>query len=248
MIIIIILVLNDDDKATLIQVLERAHELLDNGQWLGTYLQPTSDEQRVLERHMNQLLTNKPMCYVCNVDEDSAKDGNDYVRAVEEMVKTKNDAIVVKAPSADQDAERNTRPANKFELLTISSQLEAEACGLADEQEKHEFLQEVAGLSQTSLQQVVQTSQRMLDLQTFYTIGKQEARAWQIPVGCTAAEAAGKIHTDLQRGFIRAEVIKPADWLEFNGESGVKEAGRLRVEGKDYIVEHGDIMHIRFNV
>jgi len=171
------------------------------------------------------LLTDKPVMYVCNVDEDSAIEGNDYVRKVEEALKGKD-----------------------TQILTVAGQLEAEIADLETEEERNDFLKD-AGLEEPSVNKMVRSAYALLNLESFFTAGEKEVRAWTVRKGSTAPEAAGVIHSDLQRGFIRAEVIKYEDFVAYKGsEAKLREAGKLHLEGKNYIVKDGDILNIRFNV
>lgn len=168
------------------------------------------------------LLTAKPVIYVCNVEESAAAHGNKY----SDMVREKFSAV---AP-----------------VLVISSKIEMEISQIVDPDERKMFLDDL-GLTQSGLEQVIKTGYTTLGLQTFYTVGPKEAHAWTITRGMTAPQAAGKIHTDFERGFIRAEIISPADFMEFGGEVAVKEAGRMRLVGRDYVMNDGDICHFLFN-
>jgi ribosome-binding ATPase YchF (GTP1/OBG family) len=132
------------------------------------------------------------------------------------------------------------------EVVAVCASIEAEIAQL-DEEDKREFLVDM-GLTEPGLDRVIRAGYRLLNLQTFLTAGPKEARAWTVPVGATAPQAAGEIHTDFERGFIRAEVTSYDDYIAFNGEQGAREAGKLRLEGKDYIVQDGDVVHFRFNV
>ncbi len=170
------------------------------------------------------LLTSKPVLYVCNVDESSASHGNDYVKAVMSAVK-------------DEDTE----------VLIIAAGLEAEIAELEEDQDRIAFLQDF-GLNEPGVNKLVRSAYSLLNLQSFFTAGPKEVRAWTIKKGMTAPQAAGVIHSDLERGFIRAEVMKFEDFIKFGSEHACKEAGKLSVEGKSYIVGDGDIIHIRFNV
>jgi len=168
------------------------------------------------------LLTMKPVIYVCNVEESAAATGNQYsARVVEKYGKTNA-------------------------VLVISGKIEMEIAQIVDPAERKMFLEEL-GLKQSGLEQVIKTGYETLGLQTFYTVGPKEAHAWTITSGMTAPQAAGKIHTDFEKGFIRAEVISPADYIEFGGEVAVKEAGKMRLVGRDYIMQEGDICHFLFN-
>ena len=178
-------------------------------------------EQLALIRDLN-LLTLKPILYVANVAED--QDENDPA------------VIRLKEYAADENAQ----------LVCVSAAIEAELAVLSDE-ERDEFLAEM-GLSEPGLNRLIRAGYQLLDLLTFFTAGPKEVRAWTVRRGAAAPEAAGRIHTDFERGFIRAEVIGLQDYLEHKGEAGAKEVGRLRLEGRDYIVAEGDVMHFRFNV
>jgi GTP-binding protein YchF len=170
------------------------------------------------------LLTDKPIMYVCNVDDASAVDGNHYVEKVKEVLKEQNPAILV-----------------------IAGELEAEISELESEEDRMEFLKD-AGLKEPGVNKMIRAAYDLLDLQSFFTAGPKEVKAWTIRKGMTAPEASGVIHSDLERGFIRAEVMKYDDFIRYGSEHAVKEAGKFHVEGKNYVVEDGDILHIRFNV
>lgn len=170
------------------------------------------------------LLTDKPILYICNVNEDEAIDGNSYVQAVREAIK-------------GEDAE----------LLIIAAGMEADIMELDTFEERQEFLQDM-GLDEPGVKKVIRSAYALLDLQTYFTAGVKEVRAWTIKEGFTAPQAAGVIHTDFEKGFIRAEVIKYDDYVALGSELACKEAGKLSVEGKEYIVQDGDVMHFRFNV
>ncbi|MCK9291482.1 MAG: redox-regulated ATPase YchF [Bacteroidales bacterium] len=171
-----------------------------------------------------QLLTAKPVIYVCNVDEASALTGNSY-----------SDAVV------------HAMQGQEAEVLVIAGKLEADIAELEDADDRLAFLSD-AGLSEPGVNKMIRAAYKMLQLQSFFTAGPKEVRAWTIKMGATAPQAAGVIHSDLERGFIRAEVMKYTDFVVLKSEQAVKEAGKLKVEGKNYIVEDGDILHIRFNV
>lgn len=171
------------------------------------------------------LLTNKPVLYLCNVDEAAIKSGgNNYVKAVEEAV-------------AGEDAE----------TLMVAAAIEADIAELEDPEERELFLED-AGLSEPGVNKLIRSAYQLLNLQTYFTAGKKEVRAWTIRKGMTAPQAAGVIHTDFEKGFIKAEVIKFQDWIDFGSEQAVKEAGKMAMEGKEYIVQDGDVMHFKFNV
>ena len=171
-----------------------------------------------------QLLTAKPVLYVCNVDEESAASGNALSEAVAAM-------------AAEKGAE----------CVIVSAAIEAEVVQLADPEEQQEFLTGL-GLSETGLARVIRAGYRLLDLITFFTAGPKEARAWTVPKGALAPEAAGRIHTDFQKGFIRAETISYDEFIACGGEQGARDAGKLRQEGRDYVVQDGDVILFRFNV
>jgi ribosome-binding ATPase YchF (GTP1/OBG family) len=162
--------------------------------------------------------------YVCNVEESAAATGNKFSERVAAMAKATGSASVV-----------------------ISAAIEAEVVSLADEAERQEFLAGL-GLEETGLNRVIRAGYELLGLLTYFTVGPKEARAWTIVKGTKGPQAAGVIHTDFERGFIAAEVIAYADYVALNGEQGAKEAGKARVEGKEYVVADGDVVHFRFNV
>jgi len=170
------------------------------------------------------LLTIKPVLYVCNVDENSAKEGNAYVELIKEAVK-------------DEGAE----------VMIICAGIEEDISDLEDVEERKEFLAEM-GLEQSGTEMLIQKAYRLLNLITYFTAGEKEVRAWTVREGSKAPQAAGVIHTDFEKGFIRAEVIKYDDYVEYGSESAIKVAGKMNVEGKEYVVLDGDIMHFRFNV
>jgi GTP-binding protein YchF len=171
-----------------------------------------------------QLITDKPVLYLCNVDEASAKSGNNYVEKVKKTV-------------SDESAG----------LLILAVSIEADINELSSFEERKLFLEDL-GLEEAGASKLIREAYKLLNQQTYFTAGEKEVRAWALPIGATAPEAAGIIHTDFEKGFIRAEVINFKDYYEFGSEVKVKEAGKMRVEGKDYIVKDGDIMHFRFNV
>jgi GTP-binding protein YchF len=170
------------------------------------------------------LLTNKPVMYVCNVDESSAKSGNKYVEQVREAIKDEN-----------------------AELLVIAAATEADIAELEEYEEKQLFLEEL-GLDEPGVNKMIHSAYRLLNLETFFTTGPDESRAWTFRKGTKAPQAAGIIHTDFEKGFIRAEVIKFNDYVNFVSEHACRDAGKIAVEGKSYVVKDGDIMHFRFNV
>ncbi len=171
-----------------------------------------------------QFITDKPVMYVCNVDENAAANGNAYVDRVKEAVANENAEVVILAVGTEADI---------TELETF--------------EERKMFLEDL-GLKEPGSAKLIRGAYSLLNLQTYFTAGVKEVRAWTIPIGSTAPQAAGVIHTDFEKGFIRAEVIKYADYIQFGSEAKVKEAGKMGVEGKEYIVKDGDVMHFRFNV
>ena len=171
-----------------------------------------------------QFITDKPVMYVCNVDEAAAVNGNSYVDKVKEAVASENAEVVI---------------------LAVGT--EADITELDSFEERQMFLEDL-GLEEPGSAKLIRGAYRLLNLQTYFTAGVKEVRAWTIPVGATAPQAAGVIHTDFEKGFIRAEVIKYNDYVSFGSETKVKEAGKMGVEGKEYIVNDGDVMHFRFNV
>ncbi len=203
------------------EVLQKYKNHLENFQNVRT-MEATPEEKAVVSDMM--LLTEKPMMFVCNVNDEDAVSGNAYVDSVREYLK-------------DKDAE----------MLVIAAKIEAEIAELESEDDRKEFLQD-AGLNEPGVNKVIQAAYKMLNLISFFTVGGKENRAWTIRKGMMAPQAAGVIHSDLERGFIRAEVIKYADLVQLGSELKCKEAGKLAVEGKNYEVQDGDILHIRFNV
>lgn len=203
-------------------VLQAYKDALDAGKPARSVQFETVDERKFAKELF--LLTNKPVLYVCNVDDASAVNGNHYVDAVREAIK-------------DEGAD----------LLIVAAQTESEIAELDTWEEREEFLSEI-GLTESGVSRLIRAAYHLLDLQTYFTAGPDEVRAWTFMRGTKAPQAAGIIHTDFEKGFIRAEVIKYDDYVSLGGEQGVKEAGKLGVEGKEYIVQDGDIMHFRFNV
>jgi len=170
------------------------------------------------------LLTAKPILYVCNVDEESVGEGNAHTRAFRESIQNE-----------------------EAEVILISAAIEAEIIQLDTPEERMEFLADM-GLDEPGVNRLIRACYALLDLITYFTAGEKEVRAWTIPVGTKAPQAAGVIHTDFEKGFIRAEVIKYDDFVQYGSEQAVKEAGKMAVEGKEYVVQDGDVMHFRFNV
>jgi GTP-binding protein YchF len=212
----------DKESKALVELLEPAVLALREGR-PARVATPADPEKRRAFRQLG-LITAKPMLYVLNVDEASAATGNEY---------------------AAQAAERAARLGS--ESVVISAAIEAEIAQLKDPEERAAFL-ETLGLEEPGLNRFIRTGYHLLDLITFFTAGPKEARAWTVPRGATAPQAAGVIHTDFERGFIRAETIAYDDYVKYGGEQGAKEAGRMRQEGKDYVVQDGDVMLFRFNV
>ncbi|MFA7586450.1 MAG: redox-regulated ATPase YchF [Novosphingobium sp.] len=202
-------------------VLGQALELLREGK-PARLVQPRDDEELRVFRQA-QLITAKPVLYVCNVEEESAATGNAHTARVFEKAK-----------------------AEGAEAVIVSAAIEADLVGM-DNEERLVFLEEM-GLHETGLARVIRAGYELLHLITFFTVGPKEARAWTVHKGAKAPEAAGEIHSDMQRGFIRAETIAYADYVALGGENGAKEAGKLRQEGKEYVVHDGDVMHFKFNV
>ncbi|MDR0804070.1 MAG: redox-regulated ATPase YchF [Rickettsiales bacterium] len=203
---------------------KEAIKLLESARSIKTGLENNIPARQTLNHQPStfNLLTEKPVIYVCNVDEDAAAAGNKF-----------SDAVVQKF-GADAN------------VLVISSKIEEEIAQLDNDAEKQMFLEDL-GLAETGLTRVIKTGYKILGLQTFYTVGPKEAHAWTITNGMTAPQAAGKIHTDFERGFIRAEIITPDDYINLGSEMAVKEAGKMRLVGRDYIMQGGDICHFLFN-
>lgn len=212
---------NDKDAAAMLAMVERVLGELQAGR-AARKLEVSGDDIKIFE--MLQLLSAKPVLYVCNVEEEAAATGNDFSARVAEM-------------AAAQGAK----------AVNISAKIEEEVAGLDDEAEKSEFL-EALGLAETGLTRVIRAGYELLRLITFFTVGPKEARAWTIVGGAKAPQAAGAIHTDFEKGFIKAETIAYDDFIACNGEQGAKDAGKMRQEGKEYVVLDGDIMLFRFNV
>ncbi|WP_160070033.1 redox-regulated ATPase YchF [Sphingobacterium bovisgrunnientis] len=211
----------DKDAKKTFEILSAVKEHLEAGKSARTAAISEEDFEYIADL---TLLTIKPVLYVCNVDEASVNTGNAYVDRVKEAVKDE-----------------------KAQVLIISAQIESEIAQLESYEERQMFLDDL-GLEESGVYKLIRAAYSLLDLATYFTAGVQEVRAWTIEKGFTAPQAAGVIHTDFEKGFIRAEVIKYADFIQYGSESAVKEAGKLSVEGKTYIVEDGDIMHFRFNV
>lgn len=213
--------IGDKDAKKGVEILERVKNHLENFSNLRE-MKLDEDESAYIEDLF--LLTVKPVLYVCNVDDNSAVSGNKYSEQVSLYLGSKNSG-----------------------MLVIAGKLEAEIAELEDEADRMAFLQD-AGLSEPGVNKVIRSAYALLNLVSFFTVGPKEIRAWTIRRGMNAQQAAGAIHSDLERGFIRAEVMKYNDFITLGSEHKVKEAGKFHIEGKNYIVDDGDILHIRFNV
>ena len=212
----------DKQAKQVYEVLEKYKVTLEQGKNARTVEFDSKDNRKIA--HDLFLLTNKPVLYVCNVDEASAVQGNAYVERLREAVKSE-----------------------QAEILIVAAKIEGEIAELDTYEERELFLGEI-GLSESGMNRLIKAAYRLLNLETFLTAGPQEVRAWTYRRGSKAPQCAGVIHTDFEKGFIRAEVIKYGDFVNLGSEAAVKEAGKMSVEGKDYIVQDGDIMHFRFNV
>ena len=212
----------DKQAKVLYDVLLRYKEALEQGKSARTVQFESKDEQRAA--HDLFLLTSKPVLYVCNVDEASAVTGNQYVEQVREAIREEG-----------------------ADLLVVAAKIESEIAELETYDERQMFLEEI-GLEESGVNRLIKAAYKLLNLETFITAGEMEVKAWTFHKGWKAPQCAGVIHTDFEKGFIRAEVIKYEDFLTYGSEAAVREAGKLNVEGKDYVVQDGDIMHFRFNV
>ena len=210
----------DREANELLPIINGVHDLLSNGKPARLLKIPDSEKPKL--RNL-QLLTSKPVLYICNVSEEDATTGNKYSKLVQDIA-NKEDAV----------------------SILISAKIESEISQLQPE-EKNEYLVEL-GLKQSGLEQVIQSGYKLLNLITYFTSGVQESRAWTVPKGSSAPRAAREIHTDFEKGFIRAEVVSYEDYVNLGGEKKSKEAGKMRVEGKDYLVEDGDVIYFRFNI
>ena len=211
----------DKEAKILVSVLGQALELLREGKPARLTVPKDEDEARMFAQA--QLLTAKPVLYVCNVEEASAATGNAFSARVFEKAKAEGANAVI-----------------------VSAAIESELTGMAED-ERAEFLSEL-GLHETGLARVIRSGYDLLHLLTFFTVGPKEARAWTVAAGSKAPQAAGAIHSDFERGFIRAETIAFDDYIALNGEAGARDAGKLRQEGKEYVVKDGDVLHFKFNV
>jgi GTP-binding protein YchF len=211
----------DKTAARTLDVLLKIKAGLEGGNSVRTLSLSNEEKELITDLH---LLTQKPVMYVCNVDEASVKTGNAYVKAIEEKARQEN-----------------------AEVLLITAQMESEIAALENYEERKIFLEEL-GLEEPGVNKLIRAAYSLLNLQTFFTAGVKEVRAWTIEKGWTAPKAAGVIHSDFERGFIKAEVVSFQDFINFGSEAACREAGKLRMEGKNYVVQDGDIMHFHFNV
>ena len=223
-----------DKQAKLsLEVLEKYREALSQGRNART-VELDNKDQELCAREMF-LLTNKPVMYVCNVDEASAVSGNAYVERVREAVKD------------DRRVSGDGKAMQEPQVLVLAAKIESEIAELETYEERQMFLKEI-GLQESGVNRLIKSAYALLNLRTFFTAGSDEVRAWTFKAGSKAPQCAGVIHTDFERGFIRAEVIKYEDYIALGGESQCRAAGKLGIEGKDYLVQDGDIMHFLFNV
>ncbi len=211
----------DKEIAAQVEVAKKVLEVLKDGKAARLTQIKSAEEEKILREL--QLITSKPQLFVCNLKEHELS-GNKFSELVEKFGKE-----------------------NSYQVLKICAQVEAEVAGLESEEEKKEFLESV-GLEETGLAQIIKSSYSLLNLITFFTVGPKECHAWTLKKDSTAPKAAGVIHTDFEKGFIRAETISYKDYTTLGGEEGAKTAGKLRLEGKDYITQDGDVFHFRFNV
>ena len=212
----------DKDAKRDFDYMTRIKEALEQGKSARTVAPANDDEEKLMNDL--QLLTSKPVLYVCNVEESSVVKGNAHVERVREAVKNEN-----------------------AEIIVLGAAIEADIAELETFEERQIFLGDL-GLDEPGVAKLIRAAYKLLNLQTYFTAGVKEVRAWTIHRGFTAPKAAGVIHSDFEKGFIRAEVIKYNDYINYKTEAAVKEAGKLGVEGKEYIVQDGDVMHFRFNV
>ena len=211
----------DKNAKKILEYLFQYKKVLEQGKSARTLQIDKNDEKLLIDL---QLLTNKPVLYVFNVDEASAVTGNKYTDAVKQAINDEN-----------------------AELLIIAAAIEADIAELENFEERKMFLDDL-GLKESGVNKLIKSAYRLLNLETYFTTGPDESRAWTFKKGTKAPQAAGIIHTDFEKGFIRAEVIKYDDYVSFGSERACREAGKIAVEGKDYVVQDGDIMHFRFNV
>ena len=214
----------DKEASLRVQVMEPIINALKEGKPARTAAPDTANKDAYKQYQMLQLLTSKPVLYVCNVDENNAATGNEFSDKVFEKANKENAKAVI-----------------------ISAAIEAEVAQLDSDEEKQEFLSAL-GLEETGLTKIIKAGYTLLGLETYFTAGPKEVRAWTFIKGSKAPQCAGIIHSDFERGFIRAETISYNDYIEFGGEQGCKEAGKMRSEGKEYIVKDGDLLNFLFNV
>jgi ribosome-binding ATPase len=212
---------NDKEAVKTYDVLSRIKVALERGESART-VEISEEENKYIADLF--LLTIKPVLYVCNVDEGSIKTGNKFVEEVKGSVKNEN-----------------------AEVIVITAAMESEIAALETHEERKMFLDDI-GLDEPGVNKLIKSAYKLLDLQTYFTAGEKEVRAWTITRGMSAPQAAGVIHTDFEKGFIKAEVIAFKDYIQFGSESACRDQGKLRIEGKEYVVHDGDVMHFRFNV
>ncbi|MDR0418978.1 MAG: redox-regulated ATPase YchF [Prevotellaceae bacterium] len=212
----------DKEAKRMYELLLKYKEALQTGKSARSVIPDNKEDQKMARELF--LLTDKPVLYVCNVDEKSVVNGNQYVDMVKEAIKDENS-----------------------EYLMVAAKMEEEIAELDTYEERQIFLEE-AGLKESGVSRLIKSAYKLLDLETYFTAGTPEVRAWTYPKGTKAPQAAGIIHTDFEKGFIRAEVIKYEDFIKYGSESACREVGKIAIEGKEYVVQDGDIMHFRFNV
>ena len=206
----------------MVTVLQAYKEVLEQG--LNARTVQFESKEEIQAAHDLFLLTSKPVLYVCNVDETAAKEGNEFTQKIAEIAATEG-----------------------AEVLVIAAKTEEDIASLDSYEDKQMFLEEL-GLTESGVNRLIKKAYSLLNLETFITAGEMEVKAWTYQKGWKAPQCAGVIHTDFEKGFIRAEVIKYADYIQYGSEAAVREAGKLGIEGKEYVVQDGDIMHFRFNV
>ena len=210
------------DAKVMVTVLQAYKEVLEKG--LNASTVQFESKEEIQAAHDLFLLTSKPVLYVCNVDETAAKEGNEFTQKIAEIAATEG-----------------------AEVLVIAAKTEEDIASLDSYEDKQMFLEEL-GLTESGVNRLIKKAYSLLNLETFITAGEMEVKAWTYQKGWKAPQCAGVIHTDFEKGFIRAEVIKYADYIQYGSEAAVREAGKLGIEGKEYVVQDGDIMHFRFNV
>ena len=210
------------DAKVMVTVLQAYKEVLEQG--LNARTVQFESKEEIQAAHDLFLLTSKPVLYVCNVDETAAKEGNEFTQKIAEIAATEG-----------------------AEVLVVAAKTEEDIASLDSYEDKQMFLEEL-GLTESGVNRLIKKAYSLLNLETFITAGEMEEKAWTYQKGWKAPQCAGVIHTDFEKGFIRAEVIKYADYIQYGSEAAVREAGKLGIEGKEYVVQDGDIMHFRFNV